>query len=172
MPHLPNEIWLLIATYCRPQDLWFSIRPVNNQLQQCAEQYFKQEILHHTTLILPVVIPTYDVRTPIRGKVVFTPMLQDCHAGAVDNFGGATYCMTDTKSDYYRPHFLSRWATMQNRETGQLDERRMRWELELEGQRHPIALHRPVALKQGCKDEVWVSFDWRCMVTTFFMFAV
>lgn len=170
MPHLPNEIWLLIASYCNPHDLWLTLRPVNNQLQECVEHYFRQEILPHTTLMLPVVIPTYDVRIPIRGKVVFNPMPEDCDAAAVHSFESATYSMKDTEPDYYLPHFLSRWATMQDRETGQLDERRIRWELELEGWRHPVSLRRPMALKQGCKDgEARVSFDWRYTMTTFFM---
>lgn len=169
MPHLPNEIWLLIASYCEPRDLWLSIRPINSQLQQCAEQYIKQEILPHTTLLLPVVIPTYDVRIPIRGKVVFKPILPDSSTDNGCDFDGAVFCLHDTDPDYYRPHFLSRWATMQDRETGYLDERRIRWEFELAGQRSPLSLHRPLAVKDGCEaGDARVSFDWRYMLSTYF----
>ncbi len=170
MPHLPNEIWLLIASHCNPQDLWLSIRPVNNQLQQCAEQYFKNEILPHTILSLSVVLPPYDVRVSIRGKVVFTPMLQGCDPNMASNFSNATYCMKDTDPGYYCPQFLSRWAIMQNRETGPLDERRTKWELELEGQRHPVGLQQTVTLKERVKHgDAWVSFDWKRMMNTYFM---
>lgn len=165
MPHLPIEIWLLIASYCDPKDLWLSIRPINRQLQQCAEQYVKQEVLPHTILVLPVVIPTYDLRVPIRGRVVFKPL--DPSPGL--DFNGTIFCLDDTEPDYYRPHFLTRWATMQDRDTGRLDARRIRWELELEGQRSPVSLHCSTAIKHGCKvGEARVSFDWRYMLTTYF----
>ena len=169
MPHLPNEIWLLIASYCEPQDLWLALRPVNNQLQQCTEQYFKRDVLLRTTLNLPVIIPTYDVRIPIRGRVVFKPGSQDGHIVTGDDFERVTYCMEDTEPDYYRPHFLTRWSTMQNRENGQLDGRRVRWEVELGGQCHSVCLYGSTAVKQGCAvGEVRVSFDWRYMMTSFF----
>ena len=169
MPELPNEIWLLIASHCEPQDIWLSIRPVNSQLQQCAEQYTKREVLPQTKLILPVVIPTYDARIPIRGKVVFNPLLESFTTEQVCDLATVIYCLDDTEPDYYRPHFLTRWATMQNRETGHLDERRIRWEFELEAQRRPVSLHRSIAVKHGCKaGEARVSFDWRYMLTTYF----
>jgi hypothetical protein len=169
MPHLPNEIWLFIATYCEPKDLWLSIRPVNRQLRQCAEQYIKREVLPQTKLILPVVIPTYDVRIPIRGKVVFNPLVASLTAKQASEFGTVIYRLDDTEPDYYRPHFLTRWATMQDRETGHLDERRIRWEFDLGTQRRPINLYRPIAVKHECKaGETWISFDWRYMLTTYF----
>lgn len=165
MPHLPNEIWLLVASYCDPKDLWLSIRPINRQLQQCADQYVKEEVLPRTILILPVVIPTYDVRVPIRGKVLFNPISP---TQGLD-FNASVYCLDDTEPGYYRPHFLSRWATMQDRETGQLDDRRIKWELEFQGQCRPVSLHRSMAVKSGCRDdEARVSFDWRYMLTTYF----
>lgn len=169
MPHLPNEIWLLIASYCEPKDLWLSIRPINSQLQECAEQYIKREILPHTTLILPVVIPTYDARIPIRGQVIFKPVPQGSKTDEGRDFDTAVFCLDDTDPDYYRPHFLTRWATMQDRETGHLDEQRIRWGFELEGQRKAVSLHRPFAMKDGCRvGEARVSFDWRYMLTTYF----
>ena len=169
MPHLPNEIWLLIASYCDPQDLWLTLRPVNNQLQQCTEQYFKRDVLPQTTLNLPIIIPTYDVRIPIRGKVIFNPILQNRSIPSGDDFERVVYCMEDMEPDYYRPHFLTRWATMQNRESGQLDDRRLRWELELGGQCHSVSLHGSTAMNQGgLGSEPRVSFDWRYMMTRFF----
>lgn len=172
MPHLPNEIWLLIAEYCEPRDLWLSLRPVSRQLQQCTEQHFERNILPNTVLNLPVVIPTYDVRIPIRGKVVFTPVSDDSSSDRKDNSNHKVYSMVETDPDYYRPHFLTRWVTMQDRETGRLDDRRVRWELELYGQRRGVSLHECTAVKQGCeKDEVRVSFEWTYTLTSFFRFG-
>jgi hypothetical protein len=169
MPHLPNEIWLLIASYCEPQDLWLTLRPVNNQLQQCTEQYFRRDVLPHATLVLPVVIPTYDARMPIRGKVIFNPISPDSHAASEGDLERVTYNMEDTEPAYYLPRFLLRWATMHDRECGELDERIRRWELELGGQCHSVSLHGSTAVKQGCVGrEVRVSFDWRYLMTSFF----
>ena len=168
MRHLPNEIWLLIASYCELQDLWLSLRPVNNQLQQCTEQYFKHDVLPRTTLILPVVIPTY-IQVPMRGKVVFNYIPQCLHAATGHSSERVIYRMEDTEPDFYRPHFLTQWVTMQDQESGRLDDRKLRWELELGGQCQSVNLYGSTAVKQGCAvGEARVSFGWRYLMTSFF----
>lgn len=169
MLHLPNEIWLQIASYCDPRDLWLSLRPTNRQLLECAEQYIKQEVLPKTTLFLQVVIPTYDMRIPIRGQVIFKPISHELTSTEEPDSDAIVYCLGDTDSDYYLPHFLTRWSTMQSRETGHLDARRLQWQFELNGKRDSVKLYQSRAIRHGCQSgEARVSFDWRYTLTSYF----
>ena len=177
MPHLPNEIWLLIASYSEPQDLWLSLRQVNRQLHLCTEQHFKNEILPHSTLSLPIILPTYDIRSPIRGKGVFHPLpagdLSSMQSSGpllwqTQNPDRVIYCLGETEPDYYRSHFLTRWESMRKKGKGSLDEG-LRWEMSICGRSNRVCLKYPFALTDGCKeDEGRLSLEWMATMTRFF----
>ena len=168
MVHLPNEIWLLIASYCDVSDLWLSVRQSNRQLQRCAEQYFGDDVLPLATLSLPIVLPTYDIRNPIRGKAVFHPLniTSTQHSGEVSCI--VAFGLTETDPDYYRSHFKTRWSGMQDSTSHQLDER-LRWELNILGRGTLLSLKRLKAIRQGCgESEPKLEFEWMPTMTRFF----
>ena len=169
MTHLPNEVWLLIASCCQPRDLWLSLRPLSRQLQQCAEQFFEENLLPKTKLTLPVSFPTYDVRSPIYGKAVFLPLqvavrLLDSHDDC-----RITYSLTETDPETYETQFRDRWSRMSKTADGYLDEK-MKWEVQLFDRRVDVKLKDPMATgtSRGADTDAIVSFDWKCSMTIFF----
>lgn len=169
MPHLPNEIWLLIASYCEPKDLWLSLRPVNRQLQICAEQHIKQAVLSLAVLSLPITLPTYDIRNPIRGKAVFHPLISKTPPPVEsDSSDRIVYRLFETEPSYYRSHFFARWGTLQRGHSGTLDER-LRWELSIGGLSVSVRLREPLAVTQDYEvGGLQVAFLWKPTTTCFF----
>ena len=165
MPHLPNEIWLQIASCCDHPDLWLSFRLVNRQLQTCAESHFKHEVLPLATLSLPVVLPTYDIRSPILGKAVFRPLMTN----ETQNPDLIVFVLDRTVPDYYRSHFLSRWASMRDAESGSLAKPRVKWHLDVCGGSAGVCLKGPMATTPDCEDdEARVEFEWKATLTRFY----
>ncbi|KAK4496371.1 hypothetical protein PRZ48_012351 [Zasmidium cellare] len=114
-PHLPNEIWLAIIAYCESdKDLWLSLRPTNRQLRACVEQHFAENILPKVEASLPMIMPSYDARNPIRGLATFK------YHSATDEF--AVFELADTGPQFYRENFLGRWRGMQDVDGGRLRE--------------------------------------------------
>ena len=170
MAHLPCEIWLLIASHCDPKDLWLSMRKVSQQLKECAEQHFEREILPQAVLSLPIAIPTYDMRHPIRGRAVFLPSMKPSASEEGANSGRVFYSLVKTEPDFYESRFLSRWASMKSANAGHLNPGTS-WQIDLCGRTGRVGL------KQGFVDDdeesVWdgtrVSFAWRPTMTLFFI---
>lgn len=166
--HLPNEIWLQIASYCEPRDIWLSLRPINHQLQDCAEQHFQDHWLPHITLALPIALPTYDIRNPIRGRALFHP---------VTNLNGekdehrVVYLLHRTEPEHYHSHFLGRWKGMCDSNTTWLNEK-MKWEMRVGELCGAVKLKRPAidqrVLGGEAVDYERFSFEWRASVTSFF----
>ena len=169
MLYLPNEIWLLIASYCEPKDVWLSLRPVSRQIQICSEQHFKQAVLPFAILSLPITLPTYDIRNPIRGKAVFHPLAsKSCPPSGSGRSDRIVYRLAETEPTYYRSHFFARWDTLQKNHHGSLDER-LRWELRLAGSSSGVRLREPLAVTQDYEvGGLQVSFEWKSTMTTFF----
>lgn len=166
MAHLPDEIWLLIASYCDPQDAWLSLRRVNHQTQECCEHYFEDNVLPLAILVLPVTLPSYDMRNPVQGKVTFQPL----EKGDVVVMTRATdrmrFRLTGTAPDYYHSHFLSRWASMRGANRGLLS-KRMPWQLDLCGRTANAHLKNPF-IDEYVGQEARLSFEWRATITSFY----
>lgn len=171
MVHLPNEIWLQIATYCDAKDLWLSLRPVNRQLSACAEQHFNEFYLPQAVLDLKIRIPTYDMRNPRQSSVTFRPLAIEAKAAIVDDGSSrATFCMFSSDPEYYASHFLSRWKGMVESQGGRLRDQ-MQWGLSLCGRHGPVRLSDPnaVFVDEGGNGEgqARLVFEWRETMTGF-----
>lgn len=182
MVHLPNEIWLQIASYCEARDLWLALRPVSRQLLRCSEQQFKEEFLTKAVLHLRIRIPTYDMRNPLQSRITFRPLgvQGDYHHNALPGryVSRLTFILVETDPAYYQSHFLSRWKGMQDSQGGRLSDK-MTWELDLCGEHEtsalcartvPVHLQNPVAEshENDCEDQARLSFEWMATVTSFF----
>ncbi|RMY91027.1 hypothetical protein D0861_03329 [Hortaea werneckii] len=132
-PYLPNEIWLQIANYCDPRDLWLSLRMVNHQLSSCVDQHFLDQVLPGTTIALPITLPTYDIRNPLHGRAIL-----HCWARQGGGGGGGTkegkdrllYNLVKLEPAHARVQLLDRWTRMRDDAGGRLDGK-VRWDLEL-----------------------------------------
>lgn len=166
MPHLPNEIWLLIASYCEPRDLWLLLRLVNRQLYECAEQHFECELLPQIILNLPVAIPTYDMRKRTRGTAIFHI---DENSSLGHHSDRVSYCLSGSEPGLYRTHILSCWGRMCNSAGGSLNENTV-WEMQLGERIDTARLRRPSVdtSQNNSDDQARVSFDWRPAMTSFF----
>ena len=169
MIHLPNEVWLLIASYLEPQDIWVSLRNINRQLKECAEQHFEHDHLQEAVLNLPIALPTYDIRNPIRGKAVFHPTLITPSAVRVGYSDRVPYSLLKTEPEYYHGRFIHRWTGMRDADNGHLGER-TRWEMNLGGRTARVCLKQAVV--DDDEDSVWgcarVSFEWRSTISMFY----
>lgn len=163
MPHLPTELWLLIASYCDPKDLWLNLRQVNRQLSECAEQHFQRELLSQVTLSLAVAIPTYDMRSQTRGKAVF---VQD-ELDVLHKIQHISYSLSETVPEHYFNHFLARWKGMC--ESKGLSDR-IEWQMGLGWRNDTVRLRNPSAnaTRHDTSDYANVSFDWKPSMTSFF----
>lgn len=172
--HLPNEIWLHIASYCEPRDLWLSFRQVNRQLQQCAETHFAEALLPYTILTLPITLPTYDVRSPIQGRVIFHPGRTQYSPSIEDDSGRATFHLIDTEPDHYLSQFMIRWKGIYDSTGGRMKEN-MRFEFQFQHERKsaPIKLYdaRVSNSKDDFTGEPQVLFDWKASMTSFFQWT-
>lgn len=166
MAHLPTEIWLLIASYCEAIDLWLSLRQVNRQLHECAEQHFERALLSHATLSLPVAIPTYDMRSQTRGKAIFIQDALD-HCSRTER---VSYTLTETDPEAYCNHFLARWKGMCESNPGGWLNERMAWQMSLGERASSTRLRNPRAdaTRHNTSDFANVSFDWKATMTSFF----
>ena len=165
MPHLPNEIWLQIASHCDAKDLWLSLRPVDRQLQQCAEQQFEEAFLQTIVLCLPVAIPTYDMRSQTKGKAIFQVESEPSEKNEASRI---SYSLSRTEPAHYRPHFESRWRSMCP-SGGSLSDR-VAWEMSIDERTDSVRLRQPIVYrdKPVATDEVQVSFEWKPTMTSFF----
>lgn len=163
--HLPNEIWLLIASYCEPKTLWLSLRQTNRQLRECAEQQFERELLPHVVLNLPVAIPTYDMRTQTRGRAIFNIEEKQPVCSRSDR---VSYSLSGSEPGLYRTHILSCWQRICKSAGGSLNEK-MAWEMQLGEHMHGARLRRPTidASQDSSTGDVRVSFDWKPAMTSF-----
>ncbi|KAI6883766.1 hypothetical protein KC363_g5734 [Hortaea werneckii] len=171
-PYLPNEIWLQIANYCDPRDLWLSLRMVNHQLSSCVDQHFLDQVLPGTTIALPITLPTYDIRNPLHGRAIL-----HCWARQGGGGGGGTkegkdrllYNLVKLEPAHARVQLLDRWTRMRDDAGGRLDGK-VRWDLELGHARIRMPLRQ--ARLERVQDEegegAFLSFDWRPTFTRFF----
>jgi len=163
---LPTEIWLQIAAHCEPKTLWCSVRKVNRQLFDCAEQCFEEQFLPLVTFALPVAIPTYDMRNQTRGKAVFC-----VDTSAIDNQSTAriSFSLARVEPELYRRHFLDRWRSLcSSAENGRWSQR-IPCEMTLAGTTSTAVLRAPEVdpAQQMTVDQARVSFEWRVTMTTF-----
>ena len=167
MPHLPTEIWLLIAAHCDPRDLWLSLRQVNRQLRECAEQHFERELLPHVGLSLPVAIPTYDMRSQNQGKAVFHI---DQASGSCGDPERVSYFLYETEPEQYSNHFLARWKGMCDSNPGGWMNERVSWDMSLETRIDRARLRKPYAdaTRHNTSGYASVSFEWKPAMTSFF----
>lgn len=108
MPHLPDELWLLIASFSEPTDLWLTLRPLNRQLRDCTDQHFAENVLPRLLLHSPITFPTYDIRSPIHGRASFTYKSGVDEAHQQPNRERVTFALVDTEPSYHRSHFVDR----------------------------------------------------------------
>ncbi|KAK6391672.1 hypothetical protein LTR65_004166 [Meristemomyces frigidus] len=167
MPYLPNEIWLDIVAYCDPRDLWLSLRPSNRQLSDCVEQYFRDELLPQTVISLPIALPTYDIRQPMRGKAVF--QYTECARGEGQSKDRVSYCFSKTEPWHYQAQFLDRWQGMREKADGRLVDK-LRWDIQLIDKTVTVGLKEArIDAAQAVEAEAApLSFEWKSNMTRFF----
>ena len=155
MPYLPNELWLEILPYCQKEDSWNSLRSVNQQLRDCVEQYFIVEILPQIIISLPIILPTYDIRQPMRGHA----QLHYYEGNSVD--GRAIYAFAEAVPAYYDVHFLARWKRAHS--AGGCLPESQRWEVQLDSLETSARLRD--ARVEGEPAACQLSFDWKSTMT-------
>ncbi|KAK5121608.1 hypothetical protein LTR85_004780 [Meristemomyces frigidus] len=169
MPYLPNEIWLDIIAYCDPRDLWLSLRTTNRQLSECVEQYFGDDVLPKTVTSLPIALPTYDIRQPMRGKAIFHHTRSNQSNEQASNRDRASYSLSKTDPEHYRAQFLDRWEGMREKAGGKLGDH-LRWDMQLNDKVVTMGLkeariepHQTVGAEAA-----QLSFDWKPTMSRFF----
>ncbi|KXT06816.1 hypothetical protein AC578_7255 [Pseudocercospora eumusae] len=162
--HLPNELWLLIIPHCSPADLWRSGRRVNAQLKDCVDQFFEREVLPHLIVSLPVALPTYDIRNPVRGQAVFHPLSPKTGPEP----GRLHVQLAQTEPEHYRTHFLDRWQGMQQSADAALGQH-IRFDVQLADR--TVSMRLPDARGELVKSthDARMSFQWTPAMTAFFL---
>lgn len=166
-PHLPNEIWLHIIAHCEDnRDTWLSLRHINRQIQACVEQHFAENVLPDLKASLPMTMPSYDARNPIRGEAVFQ-YYQD-----QDRLDGTSHTVVfelgETGPQFYLAHFLGRWAGMKDVDGGRLRES-VKWSLKLDEKVVTTSVKDVCALSEGVRDdEARIRLEWKPTLTAFY----
>lgn len=162
MPYLPNEIWLLMFPYCNDRDMWLSLRTVSRQLKDCVEQYLEHEVLPHMVVSLPIALPTYDIRNPLRGRAV----LHLCSSREGNkrnaNVDRVSYQLVETEPAHCWTHFRDRWVAMKDANGGCLDDS-LRWAMHLHGRTARMRL-KGARIDGGYGTEAEkarMSFEWK-----------
>lgn len=165
MPHLPNEIWLQILSHTHEEDqstaktLWLSLRPASSQLKACVEQYFYTTTLQHFRLFLPITLPTYDQRNPLKGHASFFP-----EATPTEN-EILWFKLEKTEPEHFLTQFLTRWEGMKDPNTG-LVKGAVWWEVEIGGRRERMRFRD--ARVGGSGEGMRIALLWKGMMTAFF----
>ncbi|KAI7487193.1 hypothetical protein D0860_04501 [Hortaea werneckii] len=176
-PYLPNEIWLQIATYCDPRDLWLSLRLANHQLSSCVDQHFLDHVLPTTTIALPITLPTYDIRNPLHGRAILQCWARQQGDGGTEGGGGGgkkdrlLYNLVKVEPAHARVQLLDRWTRMRDDAAGgRLDGKKVRWDVELGHARvrMPVRQARLEQVQDQEAEGPFLSFDWRPTFTRFF----
>lgn len=169
--HVPNEVWLSVIAHCdSPQDLWLSVRRVNRQLQDCVEQHFAGHVLPQLVVSLPLTLPTYDARNPIRGEAVFHHHRPGSEHGEdmLSDQSRALFALADTHPDFYRAHFFGRWAGMRDVDGGWMRSS-VEWTMRLHGKTTRTKIKDARAVGEGVgEEEAQIQFDWKPTLTAFF----
>ncbi|RMY99317.1 hypothetical protein D0862_07174 [Hortaea werneckii] len=167
-PFLPNEIWLQIATYCDPRDLWLSLRSVSHQLADCVDQHFLDHVLPGTAIALPITLPTYDIRNPLHGRAILHCWARQ-GGRKTEGKDRLLYNLVHVEPAHARVQLLDRWTRMRDDAGGRLDGK-VRWDLELGHARVRMPLRQArLERVQGEEAEgAFLSFDWRPTFTRFF----
>lgn len=163
MPLLPNELWLHILSYCSPSNQWLGLRLTARQLKGCVEQHFEREVLPSVEIHMPVALPTYDMRNPLRGREIFQPVSP--RAGRDPDRMHLVLSATDP--DYYHEHFLGRWSGMRDTGNGMLSDS-IRWDVQLGTLSNRMRLRDARAEVIAKADEARVSFEWMGTMTGLF----
>lgn len=173
MPYLPNEIWLSVISRCSDENAWLSCRLVNRQLRDCVEQHFIDDVLTRLEVKLPMAMPTYDIRNPVRGEAI----LRHCKARKAASQAGdlerACFTVSDTEPAHCEIQFLSRWERMREASGGNLSDS-LRWNLQLKrvsGWRVADAVRlKEARIDKGCGHHtggIQLSFEWKPAMTVF-----
>lgn len=163
MTHLPNELWLHILCFCSARDQWLGLRMATHQLKACVEQHFEREILPSIDVSMPVALPTYDARNPLRGKAIFQPVSPRTGRDAERMH----LVLTSTDPDYYQDHFLGRWSGMRDTTDGTLSHS-VRWDVSLGDKANRMRLRDAKAESTPSEGEVSASFEWKGTMTALF----
>ena len=162
MPHVPDEIWLYLATFCVPRDLWRSLRPVNRQLRDCVDDHFETHLLPDMKLTLPFSMPSYDVREQRRGRASFT--FVTCERATARAIFRLHSCD-------YEDHFMHRWASMRSSRHGHLSEALV-WEVDLSlTAMGSVNLRNPEVDDRGsdiARGVATFSFEWKPAMCSLF----
>jgi hypothetical protein len=120
-------------------------------------------------LSLPIRLPTYDMRNPIKGHADFSPAIKGSCPSTLSDEGKLWFVLSKTEPEYYLDHFLSLWKGMRASKGGQLDDQKL-WQLEV--QKHTVT----VRLKDPCieftelegVETAWLCCGWRHLAAGFF----
>lgn len=165
MAHLPNELWLNIISDCDcDKDLWLNLRVVNHQIQSCVEQYFAEKILPQLTVSLPLALPTYDARNPIRGEATFTYCTQQSRPDREYGDDGRVYYDLGPTI----PAFYGRWSGMRDVHGGWMRPS-VEWILRVKGEEGTCRVKDARAVSEGVgKDENGIEFEWKATLRAFY----
>lgn len=168
-PHLPNEIWLQILQHTdlesafTAKDLWLSLRPASSQLKACVEQHFRTSLLHLFKVFLPITLPSYDQRNPLKGHAIFIPEVDGRDREIL------WVKLERTEPEHYLTQFLSRWEGMKDPKTGFVKDV-VWWEVEFGGRRERLKFKdaRVDGDGDGEGEGVKVGIRWMGMLTVLF----
>ncbi|KAF2166927.1 hypothetical protein M409DRAFT_22979 [Zasmidium cellare ATCC 36951] len=165
-PHLPNEIWLTIITHItNPRNTWLSLRPVNRQTQACVEKYFAETLLPQLKASLPMIMPSYDARNPIRGSATFRYCKAQTQVKGMNE--DVVFELDDAGPQFYRENFLGRWKGLRDVDRGWLRESVV-WEVGLGERVVSMRMKGVRALREGVEEEeARMRFEWKGTLTAF-----
>lgn len=169
--HLPNELWLHIISHCDGHNsLWLSLRRTNQQLKACVEHFFAAEILPQLVIALPMTLPTYDARNPMREEAVFQYYSGQAESGRIEGTQDrVVFELNDEKPEFYVAHFFGRWAGMKDVDGGWLRPS-MQWKLRLEGKEVEARLKDGKAIREGVgEEEARMEFVWKSTLTGLYL---
>lgn len=172
MVYLPTELWDRILLYAEQRDIWLKIRPVNTQLRSCAERHLRDHWLKRLTLILPISIPSYDMRNPGRGQAEFRSVSKGvCLSNSLPCIERAIFVLEKTDPAHRREHFVARFKGLKNAGTGKLDYHK-EWLLQSHLGERAVTVHLEDAFVDFTsldgEDAVWLSCDYKFLATSYF----
>lgn len=167
MPHLPNEIWLrildLVIEDSHPCELW-EWRTCNRQLRDLIEDTFYTTCVQKLKLVLPVGLPTYDVRNPLRGNLTFAHVKGDSHRA--QECRRTIFCLESVSPEIYDQQLRRRWEAMCSKYSSQTPDAGIVWLLHYQ-EHDPVKVRLPSLRLEGRDssrlDQDSLSFEWRPM---------
>lgn len=160
---LPDELILHILTYTPPHILWTSARLASKQLQRCAEDVLRSDVLPFISLSLTFSLGGgphhrwYDVRAT----------LAFCFSHLNPEEAIATFKLSHVLPSQCHAQALEKWSRLRaDNSTDGLSA----WRAELDGRTYSVSLQPVRVCRQGA-DEVSINIVWKALLSRYFWAA-